>query len=106
MLIRYIRNGNHRIGAIVALDADHIGWSVCNEKDEFIKAVALTKAKGYALAKAEKHLSRRPPNRDILIYDKETCLFDVVKLEEALNRMIDEMRAEAARKNLKYTQSP
>lgn len=36
MLIQYIRNKKgHRIGIVVAIDKDKIGWSLCKKNDVF-----------------------------------------------------------------------
>lgn len=48
-IVQYIRNGrNERIGAVVAIDAERVGWSVCNKKDVFNKNRALKIAIGRA----------------------------------------------------------
>ncbi len=37
-LVKYVRdNKNHRVGVVIALNRDQIGWSRCNKKDTFSK---------------------------------------------------------------------
>ena len=49
MLITYIKNKkNERIGAVVAIDAEKIGWSLCCKKDRFDRDMALSIAFGRA----------------------------------------------------------
>jgi hypothetical protein len=48
-IVQYIRNGrNQRIGVVVAIDAERVGWSVCNKKDHFDKEKAVRLAVGRA----------------------------------------------------------
>jgi len=48
-IVQYIRDGrNRRIGAVVAIDAERVGWSVCNKKDVFDKNRAVQIATGRA----------------------------------------------------------
>ena len=35
MLVKYLRDGNRPIGCIVAVDRDHVGFSLCNDRDHF-----------------------------------------------------------------------
>lgn len=54
MLITYIRKNKTEkskgvpIGCVVALDKNHIGWSLCNPKDKWNKKLGLEIAKGRA----------------------------------------------------------
>ncbi len=42
MLVKYLRNGNGRlVGAVVAVGAGMVGWSVCRKGQEFSKESAL-----------------------------------------------------------------
>jgi hypothetical protein len=47
MLVKYVRNSKRqRIGCVVAISRDQIGWSLCNVKlDKFDKQYALDIAK-------------------------------------------------------------
>ncbi len=48
MLVQYIRQNNKLIGAVVALEKDNIGWSVCRNGERFSKKLALAIAIGRA----------------------------------------------------------
>ena len=48
-LVQYVRNGkNHRIGVVVAVGKNQIGWSLCNKTDDFDKQRGLSIAIGRA----------------------------------------------------------
>lgn len=59
MLVQYIRQNNSLIGAVVALDKDKFGWSVCRKGDRFDKRLALE----IAVGRAEVGSSSVPPVR-------------------------------------------
>ena len=58
MLISYVRNpdNNERIGVIVAISVDNIGWSQCNKKDKFDKE----RGKEIALGRAMYGTKKKP----------------------------------------------
>lgn len=65
MLIRYIRDRHYnKVGVVVALEKDQIGWSLCHTTlgDRFDRAKGLT----IAISRAEKH-----PVNIINVLDKE-----------------------------------
>lgn len=52
MIFEYVKNKKGvKVGVLVAVDADNIGWSKCNiKKDKFDKNLGLRIAEGRALA--------------------------------------------------------
>lgn len=62
MLVKYIWDGQNRIGCIVGIDAEHIGVSICNPKDKFNKKVAKDIAEGRAMTGSTVHIPRRLVN--------------------------------------------
>ena len=61
ILIEYKKHSENKIGVMVAIDSDTIGWSLCKKEDIFDKKVGLNIAIGRAmyvsdLSKEEKNI--------------------------------------------------
>ena len=67
MLFHYVRDEhNQKIGIVVALDRDIIGWSRCKTKlDQFDKSIGFAIAIGRAKTCNEIRLNRQNPPRDV-----------------------------------------
>lgn len=50
MLVKYVRNRKRRpVGVVVATGKYHVGWSLCDKKDEWDKEVGMAMAVGRAV---------------------------------------------------------
>ncbi len=79
MLVKHVRhpNNTHLIGTVVALNRDTIGWSQCNPKDTFNKALGVE----IAVGRANKGSKTRPVLISIPIADNRYCKIDVIHCE-------------------------
>jgi len=81
MIIRYIRENKtdkskgNPIGIIIALDKDHIGWSLKNKKDKWNKDIGMKIARNRALRSFDIFRSLKyyiPILTDKIIFDENT----------------------------------
>ena len=110
MLIRYVRefpkfdesgkivSRGNPIGCVVALDADHIGYTICNPCDPFKKEYARNLAAGRALTNTRPKVPKRVVDHFI---DWDNRQEVTVMLKEELADIISYMQEKANSKGLK-----
>lgn len=105
-ITKYIRDINHRpIATIVALDADHIGVSVCNPGDVFRKK----DGRFYATRKARTKEPTVIPQREITVGYREATMgpityyeMECAMLSDLVEDTVEHLKLRCLKQGLKY----